>query len=364
MANNDVSLKDRTTDCVLVTRFSALGDVCMTIPVVYGACMANPSHHFVMLTKPAMAGLFQNKPENLTVVTADFKKEYNGAMGAIRLMNRLRREFRITMMADLHNVLRTSIMCLAARLTGTKVRRLDKCRGQRRRLIDKGASEATAIRPVMNRYADVFVRLGLNHPADFSSGHSPLGQLDQALFAKVSVPKPDKAKWVAVAPFAAHSAKIYPLESMRDAVRRIASEKSVTVFLLGGGKSETALLEEWAHDIPGDIICVAGKGIGFAGELALLSRMDAVLTMDSANMHLASIAGAPVVSVWGATHPAAGFYGWRQREDMAVQKPLPCRPCSVFGNRECHRGDFACMKGITPEEITEKVLNTIYESGL
>ena len=90
-------------------------------------------------------------------------------------------------------------------------------------------------------------------------------------------------------------------------------------------------------------------------ELVLMSHLDVMVSMDSANMHLASITGTKVVSVWGATHPYAGFMGWQQSEDNAVQLPLDCRPCSIFGNKPCRRGDFACMTGITPERIFEKI---------
>ena len=93
-----------------------------------------------------------------------------------------------------------------------------------------------------------------------------------------------------------------------------------------------------------------------------MSHLDVMLSMDSANMHLASITGTKVVSVWGATHPYAGFMGWNQDEANAVQLPLPCRPCSVYGNKPCRSNDYACLQGITPEMIADKidtVLNNI-----
>ena len=90
-------------------------------------------------------------------------------------------------------------------------------------------------------------------------------------------------------------------------------------------------------------------------ELVLMSHLDVMVSMDSANMHLASLVHVPVVSVWGATHPYAGFMGWNQDDDMTVQVQLPCRPCSVFGNKACYRGDMACMNRITPEMIINKV---------
>ena len=91
------------------------------------------------------------------------------------------------------------------------------------------------------------------------------------------------------------------------------------------------------------------------GELTFMSTLDIMISMDSANMHLASLVGIPVVSIWGATHPYAGFMGWGQSIDNAIQIDLPCRPCSIYGNKPCMRGDYACLKNISPEQIVEKV---------
>ena len=86
-----------------------------------------------------------------------------------------------------------------------------------------------------------------------------------------------------------------------------------------------------------------------------MSHLDAMVSMDSSNMHLASLTGTPVVSVWGATHPYAGFLGWGQSTDNIVQIDLECRPCSIYGQKPCRRGDYACMNGIAPETIIEKI---------
>jgi ADP-heptose:LPS heptosyltransferase len=94
-------------------------------------------------------------------------------------------------------------------------------------------------------------------------------------------------------------------------------------------------------------------------ELILMSHLDLMVSMDSANMHLASLTGTPVVSVWGATHPYAGFMGWNQSVDNAVQVEHPCRPCSIYGNKKCHRGDYACLNDIKPQQIIEKINNIL-----
>ena len=108
-------------------------------------------------------------------------------------------------------------------------------------------------------------------------------------------------------------------------------------------------------EFPG-VINLAGK-FSFKEELAIISNMDMMISMDSANMHLASLFAVPVISVWGATHPFAGFYGWAQDEKNIVQVALPCRPCSVFGNKPCYRGDHACMNLIDEKMIVNKIIN-------
>jgi ADP-heptose:LPS heptosyltransferase len=77
--------------------------------------------------------------------------------------------------------------------------------------------------------------------------------------------------------------------------------------------------------------------------------------MDSANMHLASLMGTRCISIWGSTHPYAGFLGFGQSEDDVVQvEDLTCRPCSVFGDKECYRGDWACLEELDIQKIVEK----------
>ena len=95
-----------------------------------------------------------------------------------------------------------------------------------------------------------------------------------------------------------------------------------------------------------------------------LSRMDWVLSMVSAMMHLASITGVPVVSIWGATHPYAGFQGWGQEPSNFIQADMDCRPCSVYGNKPCLRGDYACLTRISPDTVAEKIESIIEKRKL
>ena len=167
--------------------------------------------------------------------------------------------------------------------------------------------------------------------------------------------KSGKSGKIGVAPFAAHKGKILPLETTEKVVK-LLSEKGLRVFLFGFGEKEKAVLEQW-QDKYQNVVSLVGKSGGLKNELTLIAELDCMLSMDSANMHLASLVGTRAVSVWGATHPAAGFFGFNQDETDAVQIPLPCRPCSIYGNKECRLNDkYQCLNKITAEMIVEKIL--------
>ena len=98
---------------------------------------------------------------------------------------------------------------------------------------------------------------------------------------------------------------------------------------------------------------------GFVDEYALFSKCDVMLTMDSANMHLASLVGLKAITIWGATSPACGFLGYGQDASNDIQLDLACRPCSIYGERDCRYGDYRCLSGIRPEDVAERVIAAV-----
>lgn len=145
---------------------------------------------------------------------------------------------------------------------------------------------------------------------------------------------------------------------MEKVVEELSATPGVKIFLFGGGDYEREILGRWAQTYPG-VVSLADKKHGFTVEMALLSYLDTIVSMDSANMHLASLVGVRVVSIWGATHSYCGFKGYRQHESDIIQLPMTCRPCSVFGNKPCMRGDYHCLRGISPQIIIKKVKSII-----
>ncbi len=338
---------------VLVLRFSALGDVAMSVPVLDAVARSYPHVRFTMVSRPMCRALFAHMPPNVHFVGVDLKRQYHGLAGLIRLCGGLA-ELHPTAVADLHDVLRTQWLRRWFRLSGCRVAHIRKGRAARRALTRSRRKQRVQLPTSFERYARVFAQLGYGvEHIGFSSvfSHLPGG------LPPVPENCPDKGaeKWVGVAPFAAHAGKIYPLPLMWEVLRALAARPGVRLFLFGGGAPEVEQLEKWSRKLPA-AVCVPRALHTLADELALMAHIDVMLTMDSANMHLASLAGTRVISLWGATHPLAGFMGWRQNPADALQTDLPCRPCSVFGNKPCARGDYACLTRISPSEVAARVL--------
>ena len=355
------------TEHILIIRFSAMGDVAMTVPVVYSLATQYPSVRITVLSRPFARPFFENLAPNVGFMGADIKGEYKGITGLNALYRRLVAK-KFTAIADLHSVLRSSYLRMRFNLSMYKVAHIDKHRKGKRSLVASAGKVLQQQPTSFQNYADVFSELGFPVKMEFSSiFHEGKGKqecLPQQIFAQKDgtghVPSNSaETPWIGIAPFAAHCGKIYPEEQMGKVIQLlIHSYPQCRIFLFGGGEKETAVMDRWAREHAQVVNASALLG-GLEQELVLMSHLQVMLSMDSANMHLASLVATPVVSVWGATHPYAGFMGWQQRADNAVQADLPCRPCSIYGNKPCMRGDFACMKSISPEDIVEKIKKNI-----
>ena len=149
-----------------------------------------------------------------------------------------------------------------------------------------------------------------------------------------------------------HKGKMLPLEKTFEIAKILSSNHKIYFF--GGGKNEVEILNKWQNEISNSEN-LAGK-LSLKQELEKISKLEIMISMDSANMHLASLVGTRCISIWGSTHPFAGFLGYGQSErDMVQIKDLTCRPCSVFGDKKCYRGDWACLEEIKPQAILDKL---------
>lgn len=316
---------------ILVIRFSALGDTAMLLPVLYGAALEQPDCTFTLLTSHRNTELAINAPSNLHVWGVNLS-QYKGLRGLKRLYNEAE-EKHFDAVADMHDVLRTKILRCFFRLKGIPVSVIDKGRKEKRRLCCQGKKKRLIPLPhTTERYTKVLHQLQIN-----TGSWQP-------------IPCTEKSG-IGIAPFAKHQGKIYPLDKM-EAVIAALSKQGEPICLFGGGPLEEQQMRQWSTTYP-NVRFTPGRSL--SEEIQEMAKLRVMLTMDSANMHLASLAGTRVVSIWGATHPYAGFLGYGQRESDCIQTNLPCRPCSVFGNRKCKFGNYPCMQAITPQEILQKL---------
>lgn len=318
----------------------------MTIPVMQRVLQTHPEVEIVFVTNKNWGALCEGIP-GLHFFPADLKGAHKGVRGLYRLFKALRSQYRIAAVADLHQVLRSQIVRTFFRFTGRKIAVIDKGRAEKKALAARENKVLRPLRSTIERYADVFRSLG--YEVDMSS--------TPPVFGRRNLPAGMEAKggnkWIGLAPFATYKEKTYPFDKIAALLGQLVQRADTKVLLMGGGAAEVAKLQELAERYPQAIV-VAGR-FKLPEELAIISQMDVMISMDSANMHLASLFGVPVVSVWGATHPYAGFMGYGQKMEQAAQIDLNCRPCSIFGNKPCFRGDHACMEQLPVSEIIEKI---------
>lgn len=338
---------------LLVIRFSAFGDVAMTVPVIMSVARQYPQHRFTILSRESMRPLFLQMPSNVAFYGVNLKdKRYKGFLGLIRLYKEVRRQVSFDVVADLHNVLRSQVLRLCAKVCGIKTGYINKGKSDKKRLTRARNKVLKPLLSSFERYADVFVQLGLPVEINFSSIYSGEEPDLSRIYNSVGIKKAGEF-WVGIAPFAAHKGKIYPLDKMEQVVALLATEKNMRVFLFGAGDKEKEIMMQWAQLYPNVTLPI---GIKMEDELILMSQLDVMVSMDSANMHLASLVGTSVLSIWGATHPYCGFMGYNQPLSNAIQiDELLCRPCSVFGNKPCLRKDYACFDRISPERVCQAV---------
>jgi ADP-heptose:LPS heptosyltransferase len=326
-----------------------MGDVAMTIPVIKQLLQQHPELKISFVSNKSFKPMFFGI-ERLRFIEAETKGKHKGIMGIYRLCKEIMSDEQpIDAVADFHGVLRSFMMQFFLKLKGIPIATIDKGRAEKKRLTAKENKQNIALKTSFERYTEVIKKLGLS----FFLEKKPLENKKQPL--PISAEKWFGHKMViGIAPFAKHPEKVYPPEKMKLLISLLKAEGAV-VLLFGGGKEETSLLAEWEKDYGENVFNLAGL-FNLSEELSIISHLTVMVSMDSANMHLASLVGVPVVSVWGPTHPNAGFYGWGQSIENKVSIDLSCRPCSVFGNKKCYRGDHACMEEITHLDIYQKLI--------
>ena len=326
-----------------------MGDVAMTVPVLRALVAQHPEVKITVVSRVFYKPIFKNIP-NVNFFSAHVHHRHKGLLGLFRLYKDLKSKG-VTEFADLHNVLRSKIIRMLFSFSGIKTATVDKGRAEKAALTRAENKIFKPLSTMFERYATVFEQLGFS--LDLSNPVFPPKQKLETEI--VDLIGENYQKLIGIAPFAQYDSKVYPLDLMQQVIDKLASTKTHKILLFGGGKKEIELLDSISKDKE-NVLVVAGQ-LKFKQELQLISNLDVMLSMDSGNAHLAAILGVKVITLWGATHPFAGFSPFNQPLENALTADsslYPKLPTSVYGNKKV-AGYEDAMRTILPINVVEKI---------
>jgi ADP-heptose:LPS heptosyltransferase len=334
---------------LLVYRFSAMGDVILLLPVLRGVLDSNSDVEIYLLTQKSFFPVFKNI-DRLYPIEVDLKGKHSGIKGLYRLFKTINKEVKPDVVLDLHSVIRTLFLDLVFLLFGYHVVNFRKGTFRKKSMI-----RSKSIQPVLpstiDRYSDAFVKSGFQ-----------VNLSDPPLLKKIVLPIKfrsvfNKSLVIGIAPFAKHQQKIWGVSKVEELILEINRMYDANILLFGGGKTEFEILNQISKKFSNCI--VSANHFSLSEEIEILPMLAVMVSMDSANMHLASMAGIPTISIWGATHPSLGFAPYKQPPENLIQyngDQLPCRPCSVYGNKKCIYTDgIRCMEYVTVNMVLNRI---------
>ncbi len=334
-------------------RLSAMGDVAMTVPVLRAFVKQYPTVKLTVISRPFFKPFFEGIP-NLEFFAFDEKEKHKGFPGLLRLYKEIKK-LKVDAFADLHNVLRSKVVSLLFALSGKKRATVDKGREGKKELTRAENKIFKQLPTMFERHAKVFEELGFL--LDLSNPQFP----EKAVLNSdiLDIIGNENQKLIGIAPFAQYDSKVYPLDLMKEVIAKLAEISSYKILLFGGGKKEIEILDSLSEPYK-NVINMAGK-IKFQQELQLISNLDVMLSMDSGNAHIAAMLGVKVVTLWGATHPYAGFLPFNQSLENALtsdRNQFPKLPTSVYGNKIIE-GYEDVMRTILPQKVVDKVVEQL-----
>lgn len=333
---------------ILIICFSGISNVASIVPLLDSLDRNYPQHHFTVLSRVFLSPLFDSF-ERVDFVGANIRSEHKGVLGAFKIYKHLKKT-PFDVVIDLQGSWRSRFITRLFSLSGKRTFTVDKQLSEIYQLIHRGADRYKPLKTIFERYADVFSKAGLQTNTKFEK--LPLSSTKCR--AKVETVYGKKSGvWIGVAPLSIARGKTLPLRKIKNVIRHFDSQPDTKIFLFGAGDMENELLSDW-QTIFKQVYAVH-TSLKLGEELALMAELDVMVSMDSANMHLAALTATPVISIWGATHPYAGFLGWNQTFDTCIGVDFSCRPCTAHEEKRCKYGDYRCLESIASEKIIQKV---------
>lgn len=319
----------------LIIRFSSIGDIVLTTPVVRCLKTQHPDAEVHFLTKPQFAGLLAGNPYVDKVLT--LKPRLIDTIKEIRAGG-------YTCIIDLHHNLRTSVIRL---LAGLKVYSFNKL-NFRKWVLVRFKKDIMPDVHIVDRYLDTVSSFGVKNDGQGLDFFIP-SEFDN--FVADTLPESHKGGFVCAVIGATHPTKQIPVGKM---VQMLNSAQMPVCLIGGKDVVESATAIEKGLKVP----CYNGVGKFSINQSASVIRSAlVVVTPDTGMMHIASALHKRIVSLWGNTVPELGMYPYKPGEGSAIfeTKGLPCRPCSKIGFKQCPKGHFKCMEMIDAELVARSI---------
>ncbi len=297
----------------LILRFSSIGDIVLTTPVIRCIKTQYPDAEVHFATKKQFKVLVENNP---------YIDKYHLLEKSLNPFIKTLQSENYEYIIDLHNNLRTSI--IKFRL-GKKTFSFDKLNFKKWLLVNLKIHQMPNVH-IVDRYLNTVKSLGIKNDQK---------GLDYFIPEKDQVPINES--YVAFAIGGQHFTKKLPTERIIEVCQKINNK----VMLLGG-KEDSPAANEIEKTLGDKIINACGK-YNLNQSASLVQQADYIITHDTGLMHIASALKKKVISIWGNTVPEFGMYPYLTEFKIIENKELSCRPCSKIGYSECPKGHFKCM---------------------
>jgi heptosyltransferase-2 len=324
---------------ILLVRFSSLGDVLLTTPLIRVLRARHPAATLTALTKQEWAPLLSANPHLDEVITIARGQSLVPLARAIRAAD-------FTHRLDLHASVRSRMLRLL--VPGTW-QGFDPRRRERTALIRGRENRYRDHLPVPERYFEAARALDVqpdDKPAELFVSPAAEARAEEWLTRHDL-----SGELVACAPGAAHATKRWPTDRWHELLTALTALGRVPIII--GGPAERELGRQLVKAVEGRAASAAGE-LDLQATGALLQRTRVLVSGDTGAMHMATAVGTPVVALFGPTVEAFGFFPYHAAASV-IQREMPCRPCSSKGSPRCPLGHHRCMTEIQGDQVLEAI---------
>jgi len=320
---------------ILLWQTAFLGDLILTTPLIASIKALYPDSYLSVITKPFGKDVLKNNPYVDELIVFDKKRQ-----STISLIKELRQK-KFDVAISPHRSHRASYSLFFAKIP----ERIGFDRAGFSFLYTKKAKHTfDGIHEIDRNFRLLQLLPEYNEKKLIKYPQIFLDEKEDNFFKTLNLKEKD---YIVVAPGSKWETKKWTEEGFRQVIKHLSKDTKVVVI---GGKEDLGTVNNVLKGLKNkNIINTAGK-TNLRESFSIIKHAKALISNDSAPVHMAVAFGTPVVDIYGATTPSLGFYPYRNGAVVEI-KDLDCRPCGLHGHKKCPKETFECMKLITPQMV-------------